>query len=143
MNRKEFLITVWEKGIQPILLIGIIFFCLKFLFTVFTESGTERFVTILIIVFGLIMLTISLIGQLFKSFTEKLYSKLPESVILWLRIVEKFLDFVAPLLLGALIYHFWKEDWMSAAIVVGVLMVQRILDIIKEEKRATIQNKPH
>ncbi len=36
-----------------------------------------------------------------------------------------------------IIYHFWKEDWIMAAIVLGVLLIQRIVEIIKEEKQAT------
>lgn len=137
MDRKEFLITVWRKGVIPILLIGIIFFCVKFLYNVFAESGTERFVTILILGFGLLMLTMYLIGLIFKSLMGKLSSILPEPIKLWIRVIGKILNYISPIILGMIVYHFWKEDWIMAAIVLGVLLLQRIVEIIKEEKQAT------
>lgn len=141
MDRKEFLITVWKKGVKPILLIIIIFFCGKFLYNVFSESGSERFLTILIIGFGLLMLIAYLIGQLFKSLTKKLNSILPEMVKLWIRVIGKFLDYISPIILGMIIYHFWKEDWVIAAIVLGILLIQRIVEIFKEEKHGTTMAK--
>ena len=38
-----------------------------------------------------------------------------------------------------IIYHFWNEDWIMAAIVLAVLLIQRIVEIIKEEKLATVE----
>lgn len=143
MNRKEFLIAVWEKGIKPTLLIAVIFLSVKFLYNVITESGRERLVTILIIGLGLLILTTYLIGQLFKSLITRLNSKLPESVKLWLRISKRILDYVSPIILGVIIYYFWQEDWIMTAIVLGVLMIQRIAALIKEEKLAATHNKSH
>ncbi len=137
MDRKEFLITVWKKGIKPILIIGVIFFCSKFLYNIFAESGTERFVTILIVGLGLLMLTAHLIGHLFNTVTEKLKTLLPEQVKIWFRVIDRFLNYISPIILGAIIYHFWKEDWISAMIVLGIILIQRIQVIIKEEKQPT------
>lgn len=134
MNRKEFLINVWRKGIKPILIFGVIFFCGNFLYHVIAESGTERFLTILTIGLGLLILTTYLIGQLFKSLTVKINAILPEPVKLWLRIIGNILNYLSPLILGIIIYHFWKEDWIMAAIVLGALLIQRIGEIIKEKK---------
>src|SRR5690606_21004271 len=103
------------------------FFCVKFLYNVFTESGTERFVTIFTIALGLLILIMYLIGLLFKSLTEKLNSILPESIKLWLRVIGKILNYISPVILGVIIYHFWKEDWITAVIVLGVLLIQRIV----------------
>ncbi|KQC32660.1 hypothetical protein AAU57_04480 [Nonlabens sp. YIK11] len=141
MDRKEFLITVWKQGIKPILIIGVIFFCGKFIYNIFAESGTERFVTILIIGFGLLMLTAHLIGYFFNSLTEKLKTIFPEKVKIWLGVINRLLDYISPIILGVIIYHFWKEDWITAAIVLGVLLIQRIGEIIKEEKLATTMAK--
>jgi hypothetical protein len=109
----------------------------KFLYNVFSESGTERFVTILTLGFGLFVLIMYLIGLLFKSFTDKLNSIIPESVKLWIRALGKILNFMSPIILGMIIYHFWNEDWIMAAIVLTVLLIQRIVEITKEEKSKT------
>lgn len=98
MNRKEFIITGWKKIIIPILVIGIIFFCIQFIYNVFITSGTERFLTVLVIGFGLLMLIAYLIGNLFKSLSEKINAILPEPVKLWLRIINKFLNYLSPII---------------------------------------------
>ena len=141
MNRKDFLISVWRKGIKPILLVGIIFFCVNFIFNVFNESGTERFATILILGFGLLILSIYLTNLFFTSLSEKINSLLPEQVKLWIRVIGKIIDYISPIILGLMIYHFWKKDWVIPAIVLGVLLLERIAEIIKDEKKATTQSK--
>lgn len=144
MNRKEFFITVWEflisvweKGIKPILLIGIIFFCIKFLFNAFTESGSERFVIIFALGIGLLLLTIHLIKMIFKSLTKKLNSILPESIKLCIRVIGKTLNYMSPIIFGIIIYHFWNENSIASVIILGILLIQRIGEIIKEEKLTT------
>ena len=141
MNRKDFLISVWRKGIKPILLVGIIFFCVNFIFNVFNESGTERFATIVILGFGLLILSIYLTNLFFTSLSEKINSLLPEQVKLWIRVIGKIIDYISPIILGLMIYHFWKQDWVIPAIVLGVLLLERIAEIIKDEKKATTQSK--
>jgi hypothetical protein len=136
MDRKEFIITVWKKGIKPLLLIGIIFLCGKFLYNVFAESGAERSITILIIGLGLLILTLYFIGLFFKSLTKKLNSILPEPIKLWIRIVGNFLNEIALIIIGMILYHFGKEDWGAVTIFLGVFLIRRILEIIKEEKLA-------
>lgn len=137
MDRKAFLITVWKKGLKPLLLIAVIFFCLKFMYNVFMESGTERFLTLLILGFAVLWITADLLGRMFKSARTKMKTRLPESTKHWIRIMGKFLNYVAPLILGMIIYHFWQEDWKAAAFVLSILLMERIISIIREEKQVT------
>ncbi len=82
------------------------------------------------------MLTAYLIGQLFKSLITRIYSTFADSVKSWVRIIGKFLNYISPIILGMIIYHLWKEDWKTAAIILGILLFQRLTEIIKEEKQA-------
>lgn len=40
------------------------------------------------------------------------------------------------------IYHFWKEDRIAAAIVLGVILIQRMQEIVKEEKNKYYNQPP-
>ena len=51
------------------------------------------------------------------------------------------MDYISPIILGLIIYNFWKEDWVLSALVLGVLLFERIAEIIKDEKKATTQSK--
>jgi uncharacterized membrane protein YhdT len=141
MNRKEFfikvwngLISIWKKWIKPILLIGIIFFCIKFILKAIVENGSERVVVIVAFAIGLVVLTAHFIKIFFNSVTEKLNSILPESIKLWLRIISKTLNYISPVIFGIIIYHFWNEKSITAVIVLSLLLVHKIGEIIKEEK---------
>ncbi|PQJ15337.1 hypothetical protein [Aureicoccus marinus] len=70
MNRKEFLITSWQKGLKPLLLVGVLVFCIKFLNEVIAESGTERMILIVLLGYGLFLLSIQLLSSLFQSVTD-------------------------------------------------------------------------
>lgn len=135
MDRKEFLITVWKKGVIPVMLLGLIFLCGKFLFNVFAKNGAERIVMIFVLGLGVIMLTAYLIELVFKSLTRKLHASMPESIKSWISVLQKFSKYISPILLGVIIYHFWLEDWLSATVMLGVVLIQRIVEIIKRERK--------
>ena len=144
MNRRDFfikvwntLISIWKKWIRPILLIGIIFLCIKFIFNAIVENKSERVVVIVAFVFGLVILTAHFTKMFFNSFTKKLNSILPESIKLWLRILSKILNYISPVIFGIIIYHFWNENSIKTVIILSLLLVHKIGEIIKEEKLAT------
>lgn len=130
MNRKDFLITLWKNGMQPILMIGGVFICLNFLYHVFTESGTERFLTLFVVGVGLLILVIQLLSQLFHSWLESVSATFPDSIKFWLNIIRKTIDYLLPTVLGMVIYRTWMEDREAVAIVLAVLLLNRIRDII-------------
>jgi len=134
MDRKEFIVTVYSKGIKPVLIIIILFYCGKFLYNALFQSGEERFIMLFIFALGFIILTIYLIKQLFKTFIIKLNLVLPEYVKLWVRISLKIFEYISPIVLGAIFYHFWKQDSVSAASAIALILIQNILEIIKAEK---------
>lgn len=141
MDRKEFLITVWKKGLKPvlsaILLIGTIYFCFSFLQNTFNENGIERFITLSI--FGLVLFfaTISLILLLLSSIISKIYLRIPERARLWIRIGSKLLSYIAPVIFGAVLYRFWQKDWMSASVFIILLLIQSFAKIVEEQKPAS------
>jgi hypothetical protein len=110
MYRKEFLKTIWKKGIKPTLLIVVIYFCVKFLINVFRDNETERFIIILALELGILFAIIYLIGFIFSSIISKINSKLPDSVKPWLKKITKVLNYIEPIISGIIFYQFWKKD---------------------------------
>jgi len=144
MSRREFfikvwntLISIWKKWIRRILLFGIIFLCIKFIFNAITKNGSERVVVIFAFVIGLVILSGHFMKIFFNSFTKKLNSILPEYIKIWLRILNKTLNYINPVIFGIIIYHFWNENSIKTVIILSLLLVNKIGEIIKEEKLAT------
>jgi hypothetical protein len=133
MYRKEFLKTIWRKGIKPTLLIVVIYFCVKFLINVFQDNETERFIIILALELGILFAIIYLIGFIFSSIISKINSKLPDSVKPWLKKITKVLNYIEPIISGIIFYQFWKKDWITAALLIGIILILRITEIIEKK----------
>jgi hypothetical protein len=136
MDREEFLVTSWKKGLKPILLITLLIFCVFFLYKAVFENGAWRIITIALLGIGILMITANLLGELFKKAIQKIYSRLPDSAKLWIRIIRQIINYLSPIILGIIIYHFWMKDSISGVLVGGVLLIQRIAEIIKKEKES-------
>jgi hypothetical protein len=59
---------------------------------------------------------------------------LPKIIKFWFRIIRELLNYVSPIILGIIVYHFWVEDWKITAILLGILIIQQISEIIKRER---------
>jgi hypothetical protein len=134
MSRKEFLVRLWKVFIKPTVLVILLVFMIKFLINIFASNGPERMTTILVLGFAVLYFILSLIGFGFRTLTDKIYRSLPVHIKFWIRVLQKIIDFAAVAILGALIYKFWNEDWVLAAIISGIILIERISNIIKEEK---------
>jgi hypothetical protein len=134
MDRKEFLIQLWKKGIKPLILIVLLYFSIRFIINIFKENSTERLVTILVIGFLVVSIILTLIGILFRTIIEKIHSKLPESVKTLLRITGKIINYLIPFILGIIIYKLWEKDWVMASFYILFFFFEPIRNIIKGER---------
>lgn len=113
-----------------------IYFCVKFLTAVFRENGTERLSTIVFLSLTIIYFSIYFLGELLDKLKEKLTTHLSDKAKFRLRIIGKIIDYFAVLLLGVVLYKFWKEDVFLALILTSILILDRIKAIVKEIKTA-------
>jgi len=135
MNRREFLLLIINKILKPLLLVLIIYFLFDFMYKAISDSGNERTVILLFFGIGLFFATLMLIGILFNSITTKIYSKLSDKSKFRLRILDKILKFVLPIIAGILIYYLWKEDWIKAVVTISFPLILAISAKIQTRKK--------
>lgn len=140
MDRKEFLRITWNKAIKPILIILLVAFILRYIFRVFTEYGTERFITISIFGFAFLGIISYVVGVLFSKSLILLKSKLTDKARFQLRVIQKIFNFIGTIAFGALLYHFFLNDWIQATIISGLCLILYTIDIIKKEKTNLSKN---
>lgn len=133
MNRKDFLLKFYSRVIKPVLFVVIIWYCGKFALNVFTENGAERFVVFLLLALTVLCLFAYLLGSLFRAALKNLNSRLSPSAKQYWRVVERTINFIAPLFFGAVIYHFWMQDWIVASVILAIALFDAMSKIIKEE----------
>lgn len=115
----------------------VVYFSVKFLISVFNENGTERLLTIVILSLTILFTLAYLAGVLLSKMKERIYRSLSDNAKLNLRIIGKISDYLALLVLGAVLYKFWLKDSILASIFIVFLLVDRINNIVKEVKAKT------
>lgn len=136
MNRKDFLKQLWKRLFKPTIILILIYFSIKFLIAAFRDNGTERLATIVFLSLTIIYFSIYFLGELLDKLKEKLTTHLSDKAKFRLRIIGKIIDYFAVLLLGVVLYKFWKEDVFLALIMTSILIIDRINAIIQEIKTA-------
>ncbi|NOQ76033.1 MAG: hypothetical protein GQ574_28765 [Crocinitomix sp.] len=133
MDRYEFLIALWKKGLKPILLVVGIYFCITFIYYLFNE-GSMWSLLLLILSIALFILFIELIGSLFSKIILKISAKTPVTLKIWLRFGLKILNYLSPFILAIIIYQAWQKHWKGTAFVIGILFLQKIIDLQIDRK---------
>lgn len=139
MDRKDFLKQLWKRLFRPVIILTVVYYSVTFLISVFNENGTERLLTIIILSLTILFTLAYLTGELLSKIRERIYTKLSNNVKFKLRIIGKISDYLAVLILGAVLYKFWTKDAILASIFIILLLVDRINNIIKEEKLKVTQ----
>lgn len=134
MDRKDFLKQLWKRLLKPMIILIMIYFSIRFLIAVFRDNGTERFSTILFLSLIVIYFSIYFLGELISKLKVKVTSRLSDKAKFRMKVIGKTIDYLAVLLLGVVLYEFWKEDIFLASILTVILMVDRIKAIAKEVK---------
>jgi glucan phosphoethanolaminetransferase (alkaline phosphatase superfamily) len=143
MDRKEFLKTLWTKFFKPLIILGVLIFSVRFIIRIFTQAGTERFISVIVVGF-IILATISyLLGLFFQNITNRIKSKMSEKALGNFRIFGKVMDYLLPIALGIVIYYTWQRDGISAIAFFGAFLIFQIIEIVRKEKLATTRNKKH
>lgn len=136
MNRKDFLKQLWKRLLKPTIILIMIYFSINFLIAAFRDNGTERFSTIVFLSLTIIYFSIYFLGELMNKLKVKVTSYLSDKAKFRMKIIGRTIDYFAVLLLGVVLYEFWKEDIFLASILTVILMVDRIKAIAKEVKIA-------
>jgi uncharacterized membrane protein YhaH (DUF805 family) len=134
MNRKDFLKQLWSRVFKPLVILIVIFLSARFLISVFNEQGPERFITIAILTMVILFSLAYLAGEILRRLRDRLYSKLSASSKFRLRILGRITDYLAVLVLGAVLYKFWAEDALLASFFIVILLAGRITHIVREER---------
>lgn len=137
MDRKQFLFTIWKWFFIPTIIVIISYFCISFLIEAMSENSFERFVIIGTLGFVVLMGIARVLGNIFKKTKDVLYSKLSDNTKRHLRIVEKIIDYIAVLSLGGMLYVLWTKDKFLGCLFVLILIIDKIRQILREEKTKT------
>ena len=139
MDRKEFIITIWGKVLKPIILTYLLVFCVNFLLDALTFNGPERLIIILSVSMTITLGIAYLVRTLLQKQLDKSFNKLPSKTKQTLNIIVKISDYIAPIILGVTLYHFYNQDQKLAALIILFVLSERVVNIIKKEKMAITQ----
>lgn len=126
MNRNEFLIQLWKRIIMPLIMLAVIYFCLRFLISVFQEKGTARSLTFGILLLCMLFTTAYFVGSFLGKVRARNYMKLSDKAKRGLNILSNVTGYLVLLVLGAALYNFWQKDAVFASFLL-ILFLANIL----------------
>ncbi len=150
MDRKEFLILIWKRGIKPIFLIVGIYYCIKYSHLIYSENGFERASLKFLLGAELVFAISYLISILFKVLLSKIWKIIISKINFTFSITTKFrlvkignfieriFLFVGDIVLiifGILLYLFRPNGWIIASILVIVLAINNIIEKRSKKKQ--------
>lgn len=133
MTRIQFLTQLWSRIFRPIIILAVIWFCIRFLISVFTENGTSRGLIITVLLLTILFALVHLAGVLFLKLNERIYAKLSIQTKERLRILSKISNYLALPLIGVLLYKAWEKDAVLFSIIVLIFLGDRVIGILKEK----------
>ena len=134
MDRKDFFFHIWGKLFRPLIIVAIIYYCVKFLYSTILEDGSERFIISLLLVLVILGLLFYLAGLFFNKIKNRIYAKLSPKTKYVLSLVNKICNFIFPFIIGAVIYHFGQQEWLPSTIISIYILYHGIKNILEEEK---------
>lgn len=113
MERKEFLITLWNKYLKLLFLVGLIIYFIVFFYKVITQNSDERVIVFLLLGISLLITLVYSFKILFGFITHKIISNVPSPLKLWSHKLNKILNFISPIVFGAVLYYSWDNSYYS------------------------------
>lgn len=131
MTRTEFLQQLWNRIFRPIILLAVIWFCVQFLISIFTEKGTARGLTIFVLLLTILFALVHLAGIFLGKTTAWIDSKLSDRTKAGLKVLSTIINFISLPLLGILLYKCWEKDAVMFSIIVLIFLGDRITTALK------------
>jgi hypothetical protein len=134
MQKKSVLQMIWSRFLLPLIIITALSFAAWYLYNVYHEQGTEKFLASLVLVSALIIGTAHIIlFALRKSYEDKhshTFKRKKRHLEKWRNMV----NYLTPFVLIAMLYHFYMKGWVLAPLIVLVLLFDRINELRRKNK---------
>jgi hypothetical protein len=124
----------WGIIIVPIIILVLLCFGIYYLITIYQEEGTEKFIYSLVLVAALVIGLSHIILYLLRKRLEN--KNTPEDKRKKRRLVKyrNIVNYITPFVLIAMLYHFWQRSWVFAAVIVSILLLDRLNDLLRKNK---------
>jgi hypothetical protein len=140
MNRKEFLKTVWMKGVKPLVKLLLALYCLNFFYKVITEAGGERTVVILLLSISSFIILVHILDLIFKSLKAKLVSSIPQKYLYPIHNISQLLEYFVILAYGAFLYYHWTLYGWDTLYLVILIAWTKLDQLRNKEQDSNLSN---
>lgn len=125
---------IWARVLVPIIILGLLYFVVDYLLTVYTENGIEKFIYSLVLVSATVIGLSHIILFLLRKRLENRNAPRDKRKKRRLENYRNLLNYITPFVLIAMLYHFWNRDWVLASVIVSVLLLDRLNELIRRNK---------
>ncbi|WP_020528292.1 hypothetical protein [Flexithrix dorotheae] len=135
MNRKEFLLELWKKFMQPVVILLVLFFTVQFFYFAVSTNGTETQTIYLLTGIVLIVSFILLLRLLYSISTEWYKSLLSPKISHYLVTLSHKLNYLSPVALVVLLYIMWLQEAYIAFVIIAFYFIADVRKIILDKMK--------
>ena len=134
MQKNKTIQLIWSRIILPLIILASLFFAIQYLFNIYQDQGTEKFVYSLVLVsalfIGVAHIVLFALRKSYEAKNTQVYKRKKRHLEKWRNIV----NYITPFVLVAMLYHFWMKGWVLATVIVAVLLFDRINELRRKNK---------
>jgi len=134
MNRKIFLIELWNRYLRPVLLLIMAYFVVQFLIVMPQDNGADKYMRLAIMALVVLYALAYIFGKVLLKIMGSITIQISEKLKFKLRILGKIGAYMALLALGALYIKLWEKDAFIALVFILLHLIDKLNTIVKEER---------
>ncbi len=134
MSQKKSIQTFWRNVLIPLIILVLLYFIGDYLLMVFNDDGTEKFIYSLVLVSSLVVGVAHIILYVARRSLEKKNSREVKQKKRRLERYRNIVNYITPFVLFAMLYHFWQKELVLAAIIVVILLLDRLNELLRGNK---------
>lgn len=134
MGESSLITVLWRKVLLPAIVLGFLYFAIRYLVDVHQNQGTEKFLYTLVLIcalfIGVAYIVLFVLRKLHETKTTKAYKHKKRYLEKWSNIV----NYITPFVLLAMLYHFLIKGWILGTVIVLVLLLDRMNELRRNNK---------
>lgn len=111
-----------------------LYFITVYLNSVYQNDRSERLIYSIVLISALVVGLAHIVLFIFRKSLESQNTNLAKRKKRRLEKIRNIVNYITPFVLVAMGYHFWQKGWVLAAIIVAVLLLDRLNELLRKNK---------
>jgi len=124
----------WKSTAIILAVVISLYIVVHYFWSIFVEDGTTKFVNYFILSATIFLFSAHLLLFVSRKYLEPQKSVRAKKSKRLLAKIRNVVNYLTPLILVILLYYVWEKRWIFFTLLVGVLLLDRMNDLLRKNK---------